>query len=141
MHQPNPVAVKQDCGECGAHPLEVGLHLDLGGDGRIARAHRRIELGQQVATGLVVVEMGQRGDHQLGGHLAGGVTTHAVGQGQQSRARVDRVFIVGAYQAAIAAGGISQDQGHGRNSIAVLPIRIGVPMGTRTAVVTFALSR
>ena len=44
-------------------------------------------------------------------------------------------------KAAIAAGGISQDQGHGRNSIAVLPIRIGVAIGTRTAVVTFALSR
>ena len=46
-----------------------------------------------------------------------------------------------AYQAAIASCGISQDQAHGRNSIAVLPIRIGVPIGTRTAVVTFALSR
>ncbi|KAA1246516.1 hypothetical protein F0Q45_23220 [Mycobacterium simiae] len=31
--------------------------------------------------------------------------------------------------------------GHGRNSIAVLPIRTGTPIGTRTAVVTFALSR
>ena len=107
----------------------------------VAGAHRVVELGQQIAAGLVVVEVGQRGDHQLGGHLAGGVTAHAVGQRQQPRAGVDRVFVVGAYQAAIAARGVSQDQGHGRNSIAVLPIRTGVPIGTRTAVVTFALSR
>ncbi len=39
------------------------------------------------------------------------------------------------------AGVIAVGAGHGRNSIAVLPIRIGVPIGTRTAVVTFALSR
>ena len=103
--------------------------------------HRGVELAQQVAAGLVVVEMGQRGDHQLRGHLAGGVAAHAVGERQQPRAGVDRVFVVGAYQAAVAAGGIAQDKGHGRNSITVLPIRTGVPIGTRTAVVTFALSR
>src|SRR6202012_5477661 len=39
------------------------------------------------------------------------------------------------------AGTIVVSAAHGRNSIAVLPIRTGVPIGTRTAVVTFALSR
>ena len=141
MHQPNTVAREQDCGKCGAHPLELGFHLDLCGNSRVAGAHRRIELREQVATRFVVVEMSQRGDHQLRCHFAGGVATHAIGQGQKSCAGIDRVFVVGAYQAAIAAGGISQDQGHGRSSIAVLPIRTGVPIGTRTAVVTFALSR
>ena len=92
-------------------------------------------------AGLVVVEVCQRGDHQLGGHLAGRVPAHAVGQGEQPRARVDGVLIVGAHQAAVAAGGIAKDEGHGRNSITVLPICTGVPTGTRTAVVTFALSR
>ena len=98
-------------------------------------------LAQQVAAGLVVVEVSQRGDHQLGGHFAGGVAAHAVGQGQQSRTGVDGVFVVGADQPTVAASGVTKDQGHGRNSITVLPIRTGVPIGTRTAVVTFALSR
>ena len=53
--------------------------------------------------------MRQGGDHQLGGDLAGRVAAHAVGQGQQPGTGVDGVFVVGAYQAAIAAGGISQD--------------------------------
>jgi len=44
-------------------------------------------------------------------------------------------------QAAVAAGRVSEDETHGRNSITVLPIRTGVPIGTLTAVVTFALSR
>ncbi|CAM3174762.1 hypothetical protein MYSI104531_22590 [Mycobacterium simiae] len=116
VHQSKTVAREQDCGQCGAHPLELGLHLDLRRDRRVAGAHRRVELGEQVATGFVVVEVGERGDHQLRGHLAGGVAAHAVGQCQKSSARVNRVFVVGAYQSAIAAGGISQDQGHGRNS-------------------------
>ncbi len=98
-------------------------------------------LAEQVAAGLVVVEVGQRGDHQLRGDLAGGVAAHAVGQRQQPRAGVHRVLVVGADQAAVAARRVSKDQCHGRSSITVLPIRTGVPIGTRTAVVTFALSR
>ena len=87
MDQPKAVAREQDCGERGAHALEVGLHLDLRGDGRVAGVHRGVELGEQVAAGLVVVEVGQRGDHQLGGDLAGGVAAHPVGQRQQAAHR------------------------------------------------------
>ena len=99
------------------------------------------QFAEQIAAGLVVIEVGQCGDHQLGGDLAGGMAAHAVGEGQQSRTGVDRILVVGADQAAVAAGGVAQGQGHERNSITVLPTCTGVPIGTRTAVVTFERSR
>ena len=137
----NPIARKQDCGQCGAHTFEVGLHLHLGGDCRVTGMHGGVELGEQVAAGLVIVEVGQRGNHQLRRDFTGGVAAHPVGERQQSRTGIHRVFVVGSHQADIAARCVAQDQSHGRNSITVLPILTGVPMGTRTAVVTFALSR
>ena len=111
------------------------------GDRRVALADRGVELGEQIAARLVVVEVRQRGDHQLRGHLACGVAAHPVGQREQPRAGVHRVLVVGADQTAVAASRVSKHQCHGRSSITVLPIRTGVPIGTRTAVVTFALSR
>ena len=115
--------------------------FDMRCDRRVALADRGVELGKQIAAGLVIVEVGQRGDHQLRGHLARGVAAHPVGQREQARACVHRVLVVGADQTAVAASGVSKHQCHGRSSITVLPIRTGVPIGTRTAVVTFALSR
>ena len=149
VHQPKSVAVEQDCGQRGAHALEFGVGLDVRGDRRVALADRGVELGEQVAAGLVVVEMGQRGDHQLGGHLACGVPAHAVGQRQQACAGVHRVLVVGADQAAVAARGITKNEGHctrvrGVTGAARLPFcrfEPACPIGTRTAVVTFALSR
>ena len=135
------VAREQDCGQRGAHAVEFGVGFDVGGDGRVALVHRGVELAEQVAARLVVVEMGERGDHQLRGDLARGVATHAVGEGEQPRAGVHRVLIVGSDQAAVAARRVTEGEGHGRSSITVLPIRTGVPIGTLTAVVTFALSR
>ena len=85
--------------------------------------------------------MREGGDHQLRRDLTGRVAAHAVGQRQQAGTGVHGVFVVGADQAAVAAGGVAEDEGHGRNSITVLPTRTGVPIGTRTAVVTFARSR
>src|SRR4029078_12140452 len=82
-----------------------------------------------------------RGDHQLGCHFACRVATHTVGEREQERARVHGVLVVGPDQAAVAPRGVSKYERHGRSSITVLPIRTGVPNGTRTAVVTFALSR
>ncbi|CAM3805435.1 hypothetical protein MYFR107205_27470 [Mycolicibacterium frederiksbergense] len=141
VHQPEPATGEQDGGQRGAHALELGVGLHVGGDGRVALVYRHIELVEQVPAGLVVIEMGERGDHQLGGHLTGGVPAHAVGQSQQPGTGVHRVLVVGAHQTAVAACCISEHQCHGRNSITVLPIRTGVPIGTLTAVVTFALSR
>src|SRR4029077_12577484 len=79
VRQPKTVAREQDCGECSAHPLEVGFHLDLCGDGGVAGTYRPVELGQQVAAGFVVVEVGQCGNYQLGSDFSGGVPAHAVG--------------------------------------------------------------
>ena len=103
--------------------------------------HSLVQLAQQIAAGLVVVEVREMGDHQLGGDFAGGVTPHAVGERQQTRTGVDRVLVIGAHQPAVTSGGIAQGQCHGRSSITVLPTCTGVPIGTRAAVVTFERSR
>ncbi len=141
VNKAKSVAGKQDCGQRGAHSLELGVGLHVCGDRRVAFAHGGVQLAEQVATGLVVVEVGQGGDHQLRGDLACGVATHPVGKREKARTGVHRVLVVGSDQPTVAASGVSKHQCHGRSSITVLPIRTGVPIGTRTAVVTFALSR
>ncbi len=139
--QPQPRAGEQNGRQRGAHAFELGMLFDIGRDRRVALLHGAFQLRQQVAAGLVVVEVRQRGDHQLRRDFTGRVSAHAVGQRQQPGAGVDGILVVGAHQTAVAAGGVPQNQAHRRSSIAVLPIRIGVPIGTRTAVVTFTLSR
>ena len=141
MDQTQPVTGEQDGGQGGPHAVQIGVQFDLVGDRCVALVHGVFQLGQQIAPGLIVVEVGQRGDHQLGGDLPGGVPTHAVGQRQQPGTGVDGVLIVGADQTAVAAGGVTQGHRHGRSSITVLPTCTGVPIGTRTAVVTFERSR
>ncbi len=141
VHQAEPVAGEQDGRQRGAHALQLGLGLDLRGDRGIALMDRGVELGQQIPAGLVLVEVCQTGDDELRGDLTGGVATHAVGQREQPGTGVYGVLVVGADQTSIAARRVAQYQRHGRSSIAVLPIRTGVARGTRTAVVTFALSR
>src|SRR6476619_3968923 len=120
VDQPKPVAREQDCGQRGAHALEFGIGFDVCGDRRIALADRGVELREQIAARFVVVEVRQRGLPRTGVH---------------------RVLVIGADQTTVAASRVSKHQCHGRSSITVLPIRTGVPIGTRTAVVTFALSR
>ena len=141
MNQSQPVTGEQDRGKSGAHSVQLGINLDVLGDRRVALVHSRFQLAQQIATGFVVIEMGEGGDHQLRRHFAGGVTTHAVGEGQQPGTGVHRVFVVGADESTIAAGGVAQGQCHGRSSITVLPTWTGVPRGTRMAVVTLDRSR
>src|SRR5271166_661647 len=140
MDEAKSVACEQDRGQCGAHAFELGVELDMRGDRGVAFAHGLVEFAQQVTAGLVV-EVGECGDDELGCDLTCGVAAHAVGESQQPRPGVDGVLVAGADEAAVAASGVTKHQGHGRNSITVLPIRTGVPIGTRTAVVTFALSR
>jgi hypothetical protein len=65
VDEPEPVAGEQDRGERRPHPVQVGIEIDLLGDGRIPFVDGMFELCQQVAAGLVVIEVGQRGDHQL----------------------------------------------------------------------------
>ena len=92
-------------------------------------------------AGLVVVERLHGLDDEVAGYFAGRVPAHAVGEREQTGTRVDGVLVVGADEAAVTARDVLQDEGHGRSSITVLPIRIGVLVGTRTAVVTLARSR
>lgn len=134
-------AGEEDGGERGAHAVEFGFLLDLIRDGGVALAHGGGELAEQVPAGFVVVEVGERRDHQLRGDFSGGVTAHAVGEGEQAGPRVHGIFVVGTNQATVAPGGVSQYKGHGRSLITVFPTRTGVPRGTRTAVVTLARSR
>ena len=141
VDQPKTVAREQDRGQRRAHALELGVGLDLRGDRGVAVSDRGVELAQQIATGLVVIEVGQCRDHQLGGDLTGCMTAHTVGERKQPGTGVDRVLVIRADEATVAARGISEHQCHGRSSITVLPIRTGVPIETRTAVVTLALSR
>ena len=110
VHQAQPGAGEEDRGERGSHALELGLVLDQLGDGVVARVGGVLELAQQVAAGLVVVERGQRGDDHLGGDLARGVPAHAVGEREQPGPGVDRVLVVGPDQAAVAAGRVAQDE-------------------------------
>ena len=141
MRKPDPAAREQDRGQRRAHAVEVGGAFDLCGDGRVAAVGRAVECGEQISAGLVVVECAQCLDDQLAGHFARRVSAHAVGECEKSGAGVERVLVVRADQPTIAPRDVAQHQCHGRNSITVLPIRIGVLSGTRTAVVTFERSR
>ncbi|CAA0124228.1 Uncharacterised protein [Mycolicibacterium vanbaalenii] len=65
MHQAEPVAREQDGRQRGAHAVEIRVGLDVRGDRRVAFPDSVAEFAQQVAAGLVVVEVGQGGDDQL----------------------------------------------------------------------------
>ena len=132
MDQPELVAGEQDRGERGAHAVEFGVFLDVVGDGVVALAGGGLELAEEVLAGLVVVEMREGRDHQLRRDLTGRVTAHAVRERQQAGTGVHGIFVVGTNKATVAARGIAEYEGHGRNSITVLPTRTGVPSGTRT---------
>jgi hypothetical protein len=121
VDEPEAIAREQDRSERGAHAVEFLVRFDVCGDRRIAFAHCGVELAEQVAAWLVVVEMGQRRDHQLGGNLAGGVAAHAVGERQQSRSRVHGVLVVRADQATVAARGVSKHEGHIARPLAFRP--------------------
>jgi hypothetical protein len=69
--------------------------------------HRGFEFGQQITTGFVVVEVSECRNYQLGSNFTGGVPTHAVGEREQPRTGVYRIFVVGTHQADIAAGRIT----------------------------------
>ena len=139
--QADSVAREQDCGQRGAHALEFGGAFHLRGDRLVAGAGGALEGAEKVTAGFVGVEGAECFDDELAGHFARGVTAHAVGEGEQTRTGVRGILVVGADEAAVASREIAQDKGHGRNSITVLPIRIGVLIGTLTGVVTLVRSR
>jgi hypothetical protein len=141
MGQAYLVSGEEHRGQRGAHALPFGVLTDQLADRSVAGQGGFMELVQQVVAGFVVVERGECRNDDFGRHLACRVTTHPVGQRQQARTRVDGVLVVLPNQAAVAPGGIAQNQSHERSSITVLPIRIGTPGGTRVGPVTLARSR
>ena len=82
-----------------------------------------------------------RGDDDVAGDVAGGHAAHAVGDGEQPRSGVHGVLVAISDQTAVAAGRITQGEGHGRNSSEVRPMRIGTPRGTGVGALTLARSR
>ena len=82
MDKPKAIAGEQYRREGGSHSVEFGIKLDMFGDRRVAFVHSRFQLAQQIAARLVVIEMRQGGNHQLGGYFASRMTAHPVGERQ-----------------------------------------------------------
>jgi hypothetical protein len=112
VDEPEPAAREQDRRERGAHAFEVGGVRDVPGDRGVALDGGLAQLGEQVVAGVVLVERGQRGDHQRRRDLTGGVAAHPVGERQQPGSGIDGVLVVLPDEPAVAAGGVTQDQGH-----------------------------
>ena len=108
VDQPKLVAREQDCGQRGAHAVELGVGFDVRGDGGVALVDRGVERVEQVTAGLVVVEVSQRGDDELAGHLTRGMAAHAVGQREQPGTGVHRVLVVGSDQSTVASSRVAQ---------------------------------
>ena len=113
VHQADLRADEPQCGERGAHALELAVLLHGVGyavvgvhDGVAQRTH-------EVVDAAVLVERFERADDDLAGDLAGGVTAHAVGDREQPRAGVDRVLVVVADEALVRAHRVAQVEGHG----------------------------
>ena len=141
MHHAEPGTGEEHRGQRRAHALQgrVGVHrvteLLVGG------FHGRAQGVDQRVAGYVLVQRCHGGDDHIAGHVAGGHATHAVGDGEQAWPGVDGILVPVPDQAAVTAGGIAERQGHGRNSRAVRPIRIGTPSGTGMVPETFVRSR
>ena len=96
---------------------------------------------QHVGAGWIGVERRERRDRDRAGDLAGGVTAHPVGDGEQVRPRVGRVLVALTEQADVGLDRVTECNAHLRSSRTVLPMRTGTPSGTGVGWVTFCLSR
>ena len=104
MDQAELATVEHCRGERGAHAGLLGVlghrRLDRG----VAVLRRRAQKREHVRVLWVAVQVLEVLDHELAGHLAGGVAAHAVRKHQQVRAGVCGVLVVGADQAAVGHG-------------------------------------
>ena len=82
-----PGAREQQGGEGSAHALRLGVVLDFGGDAVIAVETGGAEFFEEVIAGFIAIKARNRGNHQLRGHFAGGVTAHAICNGEQAGQR------------------------------------------------------
>ena len=73
-------AVEHHRGKRGAHALGLWMLLDVCGNGRVCILRRGAQQREHVIVFGVLVEVLQVLNHELGGHLAGGVAAHSVCQ-------------------------------------------------------------
>ena len=106
---------------------------------------RRLDGGrehlEQVAAGVVVVELGEGGDDRRAGHLAGGVTAHPVGDSASREPAYAESSLPSRTIADVGPHRVAQSQRHRRSSSTVLPIRTGTPTGTAVGRTTLVRSR
>ncbi len=117
-----------------AHARELGL--DVHGvdqfDGGVGDRIAQRALGRGRGLEGVIQALEPR-DRQAGGDVAPGVTAHAVGDGEQVRARVPRILVVGAHLAGVRDRGARALEDHVsrvryfRSSKVVAPTLIGAP--------------
>src|SRR5690606_9060304 len=81
------------------------------------------------------------GDGDRTGHLTVGMPAHAVGDGEQAAAGIRRVLVPLTEETDVRASGVAECDCHLRNSMTVLPMRIGTPRGTGVGRVTLERSR
>ena len=110
----DPVAGHQcHCGNGGAHAGKLAFALGLADDG-VMRGHNggfhhagdRLD----VATGVILLDVGQRPDGDGGCRIAAGVTAHAVAHGDEMLAGEGGILIVRAHGAHIGHRGGIQEQ-------------------------------
>ena len=116
----------------------ASAHLVQRGVGRGDRVGQRVK---QVGARRLAIEPGERGDGHGAGHLTGGMPAHAIGDGEQARARVRRVLVAFPEEPDVGADRVAECKCHLRSSRTVLPMRIGTPTGTGVGWVTFWRSR
>ncbi len=141
VHHAELAAGEEHRGQRGAHALQVRVGVHRVAQLLVGGVHGRAQRVDQGVARDVLVERGHGADDDVAGDVTGGHAAHAVGDGEQPRPGVDGVLVPVSDQTAVAVGRVAQGQGHGRNSRAVRPIRIGTPRGTGVGPVTLARSR
>ena len=141
MDQRDPVPDQSMAVRVVPMPLRLGSRADHLVQPAIGVAYGRLDGAEQVTALRVLVEGGHCGDGDRAGHLAVRVPAHTVRDGEQAAASVRRVLVAFAEEADVGAGGVAECDGHLRNSMTVLPMRIGTPSGTGVGRVTFERSR
>lgn len=108
VHEAEPLTGPQQGGQGRAHALQLGVFLDHHPQLVVGTLHGGAQRGEDVRTRHVAVELHERGDHLGGGDLAGGLTAHAVGDGEQARPGVAGVLVALPDHALVRSGGEAQ---------------------------------
>jgi hypothetical protein len=141
VHHAELAAGEQHRGQRGAHALQGRVAVHRVAQLLVGRLHGRSKGVNQSVAGNVLIQRGHGGDDNVAGDVTGGHAAHAVSDSEQPRSGVDGVLVPVSDQTAVTAGRVAERQGHGRNSRAVRPIRIGTPRGTGVGPVTLVRSR